>query len=115
MAQLWIVRRHLDYARHNQNVCWSLLHNLGIHRLSVSFWTARSHTHVGLKACLLISAVIAALAGVADALVFNHRVDAYISPALLRQLRTDFEGVTIGLLIALLLSGQLSKKKPPSQ
>jgi threonine/homoserine/homoserine lactone efflux protein len=67
------------------------------------------------KTCLLISAVTAILAGVATALVVNRRADAYISPALLRQLRTDFEGVTIGLLFALLLSGQLSKKKPPEQ
>ena len=67
------------------------------------------------KACLLISAVTAILAGAAVALVINHRADTYISPALLRQLRTDFEGVTIGLLIALLSSGQLSKKKPPEQ
>ena len=67
------------------------------------------------KACLLISAVTAILSGVAIALVVNHRADNFISPALLRQLRTDFEGVTIGLLIALLLSGQLSKKKPPAQ
>lgn len=67
------------------------------------------------KACLLISAITAILAGVAIALVVNHRADAYISPDLLRHLRTDFEGVTIGLLIALLLSGQLSKKKPPAQ
>ena len=65
------------------------------------------------KTCLIISAITAALAGVATALVSNGRADAYISHALLRQLRTDFEGVTIGLLFALLLSGQLSKKKPP--
>jgi threonine/homoserine/homoserine lactone efflux protein len=67
------------------------------------------------KTCLLISAVTAILAGVAIALVINRRADAYISPALLRQLRTSFEGVTIGLLFALVLSGQLSKKKPPEQ
>jgi len=67
------------------------------------------------KKCLLISAFTSILAGVAVALVINHRADFYISRALLRQLRTDFEGVTIGLLIALLLSGQLSKKKPPEQ
>ena len=67
------------------------------------------------KICLVISAITAALAGVAIALVVNGRADAYISLALLRQLRTDFEGVTIGLLFALVLSGQLSKKKPPEQ
>jgi threonine/homoserine/homoserine lactone efflux protein len=67
------------------------------------------------KACLLISAVTAILAAVAIGLVVNRRADVYMSQALLRQLRTDFEGVTIGLLIALLLSGQLSKKKPPEQ
>jgi len=67
------------------------------------------------KTCLIISAITAALAGVAIALVSNGRADAYISHALLRQLRTDFEGVTMGLVFALLLSGQLSKKKPPEQ
>jgi hypothetical protein len=67
------------------------------------------------KACLLISAVTATLAGVAIALVVNRRADAWISPAFLQQLRIDFEGVTIGLLLALLLSGQLSKNKPPEQ
>ena len=61
------------------------------------------------KTCLIISAITAALAGVAIALVANGRADAYISPALLRQLRTDFEGVTIGLLIALLLSGSFQR------
>jgi len=64
------------------------------------------------KACLLISAVTAALAGIAIALVVNRRADAYVPPGLIRQLRTSFEGVTIGLLVALLLSGQLSKKRP---
>jgi hypothetical protein len=65
------------------------------------------------RTCLIISAVTATLAAIAVALVINRRADAYISQALLRQLRTSFEGVTIGLLLALLLSGQLSKKRPP--
>jgi len=67
------------------------------------------------KACLIISTVIATLAGIVIALEINRRADAYIRPALLRQLGTSFQGVTIGLLLALILSGQLSKKKPPEQ
>lgn len=67
------------------------------------------------KAFLVISAVTAALSGISIALVVNRRADAYISPAILWQLCLLFKGVTIGLFFALLLSGQLSKKKPPVQ
>ena len=67
------------------------------------------------KACLIVSAVTAALAAVAMALIVNGRANMYISPPALREVRTLFAGVTIGLILALLLSGQLSKKKPPGE
>lgn len=67
------------------------------------------------KACLAISAVVATLTGIIVALEVNRHADAYIPPAFLRQLGSSFKGVTLGLLLALILSGQLSKKKPPEQ
>ena len=70
------------------------------------------------KRCLLILAVVAALAGIMEGLVVRGAAVSnhdrfYVRPIRAAQMATSFRGVSLGLLLALALSGQFSPKKPP--
>jgi len=63
--------------------------------------------------CLLILAVVAALAGIMQGLAVSGRGGLYVRPWRAAHMATSLRGISLGLLVALVLSGQFTARKPP--
>ena len=64
------------------------------------------------KKCLIVLVVAAAGAGVTVGLEVSGRAGLYVRPAAVHQAAAFCRGLTIGLFLALMLSGQWTGKKP---
>jgi hypothetical protein len=65
------------------------------------------------RQCLVVLAIAAAMAGIMTGLEVSERGGFYIRPSAARHAAGFCRGLTIGLLLALSLSGQWLGKKPP--